>query len=186
MRYRAALRPAGRATDSRFAHRQQVIAGTALSAATFTEKRSGDAVTGGNAEFTRGPGDDLEHSPYRAARGDQIVGHRLGILRDTHDASVAGDENHVERNIGIVHPELDRLLLLEIEQHAAALGQLLAEHQAHGALGSIGSKLNRKGMHAGARDDIYGILAARGYRQHASQQGPDGYQQRSRERRPAV
>ena len=78
------------------------------------------------------------------------------------------DENHVERNIGIVHPELDRLLDLEIEQHAAALGQFLAEHQAHGALGSIRRKLNREGMHAAPCDDIDGVLAAGGYRPHGT------------------
>ena len=69
--------------------------------------------------------------------------------------------DHVERNIGIVHPEADRLLALEVEQHALAFRQLLAEHQAAGALGVIGCKLDGKGVDAGPSDDLKRALPGR-------------------------
>ena len=53
-----------------------------------------------------------------------------------------------------MHPELDRLFVVEIEQHAAAFGQLFAVHQPDRALGSIGGELDREGMHAGAGHDL--------------------------------
>ena len=71
------------------------------------------------------------------------------------------DEDHVERDVGVVHPEGDRLLALEIEQHAAAFRQFLAEHQAALALGVVGGELDRKGVHAGLADDLERRLAGR-------------------------
>jgi hypothetical protein len=57
-----------------------------------------------------------------------------------------------------VHPELDWLIFVEIEQHAAAFRQLLAIHQSDGALGSIGRELDCEGVHAGPGDDLDRLL----------------------------
>jgi len=46
-----------------------------------------------------------------------------------------------------VHPERDRLVALEVEQHALPVRQLLAEHQTAFALGIGGRKLDGKGVH---------------------------------------
>jgi hypothetical protein len=67
---------------------------------------------------------------------------------------------------------LDRLVLLEIEQHAAALGQLLAVHQAKRALSAVGRKLDRKGVHAGSRYDFDGVLPASSRHRHGCGESP--------------
>jgi hypothetical protein len=141
--------------DSPFAFGQQATAFD-LSA---TEKRPRDAIAGGNTEFARGAGDDLKHRPYRTSGRDQLVRHRFGIFRNAHHAPIAGDKNHVEGNIGVVHPELDRLVIVEIKQHAAPFRQLLAVHQADRALRAIGRKLNRERMHAGPGHNLDRVLS---------------------------
>ena len=84
-----------------------------------------------------------------AAGGNQAVRQRLGVLCDAHDAAVAANEDHVERDVGVVHPERDRLVVLEVEQHAVAFRQLLAEHQAALALRVVDRELDREGVDAG-------------------------------------
>ena len=126
--------------------------------AALAENRSRDTIAGRNTELAAGAGNHFEDGTDRAHGRDQIVGHRLGIFGDVHDAAVGGDEYHVERDIGVVHPELDLLLGLEIKQHAVALGQFLAKHQAERAVGRIGRKLHRDCMHARSRHDIDRVL----------------------------
>jgi hypothetical protein len=58
-----------------------------------------------------------------------------------------------------VHPELDRLVVVEIKQHAAPFRQFFAVHQADRALCGIGRKLNREGMHAGPAHDLDRVLS---------------------------
>ena len=86
----------------------------------------------------------------------------------------ASDENHIERDVGIAHPELHRLLGLKIEQHAVAFRQRLAEHQAARALGIVGGKLDREGMDAGTGHDLDGILRGRTGRRLSHRQRATG------------
>jgi len=57
----------------------------------------------------------------------------LSNMKDRGSVSVQfvrGDENHVEGDIGILHPHIDRQRHPEIEQHAGVGGQLFAALQA--------------------------------------------------------
>src|SRR3546814_17119829 len=54
-------------------------------------------------------------------------------LVDVEDRAVGLDEQHVERDERVAHPERGHLLLAEIEQHAGIRRHALAEHQATGA-----------------------------------------------------
>jgi hypothetical protein len=51
--------------------------------------------------------------------------------------------------------------MLEVEQHALAFRQLLAEHQAALAFGVIDRKLDGEGVDARRADDLDGILCGR-------------------------
>src|ERR1700683_2324773 len=62
----------------------------------------------------------------RSAGREEAIRFRLGALFDAHDPAVAANENHIQRDVGIVHPERDRLVMLEVEQHALAFRALLA------------------------------------------------------------
>ena len=118
------------------------------------ENRAFDVISRRNAEFARGTGDDFEHRTDRSAGRNEPIGERFGIFRDPHNAAVTGNEDHVERNVGVVHPEGDRLILLEVEQHAVPLGQFLAEHQTAGPLRFRGRKLDAECVHAALANNI--------------------------------
>src|ERR1700730_16172608 len=96
----------------------------------FAEDRADHPVARLDAELACRPGDHFQYRAHRSAGWDEAVRFRLGAVFDAHDPTVAANEDHVERDIGVVHPERDRLVMLEIEQHALAFRQLLAEHQA--------------------------------------------------------
>ena len=125
------------------------------------ENRTLDAIARRNAELSRGAGDHFEHRTYRAARGNKTVRHGLGVFGNMRDAAIASDKDHVEGDVGVVHPEGDRLIALEIEQHALTLRQFLAEHQTAFALFVIGGKFDGEGMNAGLADDLEGCLPGR-------------------------
>jgi hypothetical protein len=59
-----------------------------------------------------------------------------------------------------VHPELDWLLFVKIEQHAMTFRQFLAVHQTHRPLGGIGRKLDGEGMDPGPGHDLDRVLPA--------------------------
>ena len=56
---------------------------------------------------------------------------------DVFHRAVAGDEHHVERDQRVLHPEADRRLLVEVEQHAVVGAELFAEHQSARAFGIV-------------------------------------------------
>ena len=99
------------------------------------------------------------------------------------NAAVAADKDHVERDVGVVHPEGYRPVLLEIEQHAVAVRQLLAEHEAAGALVLVGGKFDREGVDAALADDLDGRLAG-SLRRRSSDDGDHGNGGEQRGRRP--
>ncbi len=59
---------------------------------------------------------------------------RRRVLLDKDDLSVRADEDHVERDVGVFHPELERLRLLEQKQHAVPRLKRLAIHETARAL----------------------------------------------------
>ena len=150
---------------------------------TAAEDRAGHAVAGRDAVLARGAGDHLKHGAHRATGGDEAVRERLGTFGDAQDVAVAGDEDHVERDVGVVHPEGHRPVLLEIEQHAVAVRQLLAEHEAAGALVLVGGKFDCEGVDAALADDLDGRLAGSLHRR-SGDDGDHGNGGEQRGRRP--
>src|SRR5262245_58989057 len=102
-------------------------AATSLPAA--AEDRVPHPVARRDAELLGGAADDCEHRAHRPAGGHERFRERHRVLGDAQDAPVAADEDHVERDIGVLHPEAGRLFLMEVEQHALPFRQLAAEHE---------------------------------------------------------
>src|SRR5712691_4032899 len=97
---------------------------------TPAEDRMRDPVARRDAELPGGTGDHFEHGARGAARGHQPLRQGLGVFRDPQDAAVGADEDHVERDERVLHPEGEFLVDFEVEQHALAFRQRAAEHQA--------------------------------------------------------
>src|SRR5262249_11620954 len=87
-----------------------------------------DPRAGPDAWLLGGAADPFQHRRHGGSRRDDLRRFRLGVLGDPRDAAVGVDEDHVERDQRVLHPHGHRHVLLEIEQHAAAFRQLLAEH----------------------------------------------------------
>src|SRR5665647_1402300 len=130
-------------------------------------------VARGDAELARGSRDDFQDATDRAARRDDARRKRLGILDNAQDSAVGADKDHVEGDVGILHPEADFLLVLEVEQHALPLGQFLPVHQTLRALGVVLGDLDRKGMHAGLAGDLKRPLVGRPRRPGGDEQADD-------------
>ena len=82
-----------------------------------------DAEPGGDA------GVHLEHCDHRLGRTDDGGGARRGIAMDVGNTAIARNEQHVEGQEGVAHPERRDILFTEQEQHAGIFGQGVAEHQ---------------------------------------------------------
>ncbi len=106
-------------------------------------------IAGNDAELSGRARHHFEHRAHRPAGVNQRLRMRYGILGDPVDAPVATDEDHVERDIGILHPEACRLLALEIEQHALSFRQLSPEHQSLRLLFRSDRHLDGKHMNTG-------------------------------------
>ena len=76
---------------------------------------------------------------------------RLGVLLDVDDVPVGPDEDHVERDVRVLHPELQPLRMIEQEDHAAARRQRLPIHEAVLPLGVGARDLDLDVLLAGAR-----------------------------------
>src|SRR5215813_6324910 len=94
-----------------------------------------DAIPRPNAKLTRCSTNNFKHRADRAARWNEPRRQRLSVLRNAKDTAVAADKDHVERDIGILHPETDFLFAVEVEQHSLPLGQFLSVHQPFRPLG---------------------------------------------------
>src|SRR5215471_12354721 len=81
-------------------------AATSLSA--VAEDRVPHPVARRDAELLGGAADHFAHRP---TGGHERFRKRHRVLGDAQDAPVAADEDHVERDIGVLHPEAGRLFL---------------------------------------------------------------------------
>ena len=79
-----------------------------------------DGVEGGGGRGVNG----------QVRRGLVLGPHGLNV----HDDLVGVNEDYVQRDEGVLHPEAESLLPLKDEDHAAVAPQALAAHQPHGAL----------------------------------------------------
>ena len=72
----------------------------------------------------------------------------LGIVRNLADRAVFANEQHIERDKGILHPHGDWRLNGKIKQHAAIARQIAPKHQAARALFHRPHDLDLKGFRA--------------------------------------
>src|SRR5829696_7349909 len=70
------------------------------------------------------------------------------------NAAVPADENHVKRNVSVLHPEAELLVALEIEQHPLPLREGAAVHQAARLLVGGERQLYRESMYATLAGDL--------------------------------
>src|SRR3954447_15425695 len=82
-----------------------------------------------DAEFACSAGDHLEHRAYRAIRRDPRFGKRDRVLGDLRYAAITVNEDHIQRDIGVPHPEFTNALIAEVEEHPLSLRQFAPEHE---------------------------------------------------------
>src|SRR5580658_686173 len=75
-------------------------------------------------------GVDLEYPSRGAAYAPRRVVERWGVFHDAHNQAIVVDEQEVERNTRVVHPELVIVAKAQVEEHPSILGHALAKHQA--------------------------------------------------------
>src|SRR5262245_53137480 len=119
-RYQTALCPAG--------HRRSIHASVwcGKQPSAGIEDWRGDAVADRDAKFLRCPANNFKDGTDGSVRRDKPRRQGLGVLGSAQDAAVTADENHVEWNVGILHPEADFLVPLEVKQHSPPFRQFLA------------------------------------------------------------
>ena len=93
------------------------------------EQRVAHPVTGLDAEPLRGAAGELQHRRHRPPGTDHAVRHRLGAGLDAVNDAVGAYKEHVERDVGVVHPHAELARLVVVKQHALVVGQLGAKHQ---------------------------------------------------------
>src|SRR5579863_1843690 len=104
---------------------------------------------------------DLEDRVNRPPGRDLPLRQRLRVGGDIHHHALARNEDHVQRDVGVLHPEGDWPLFLEVEQHAAIRGHVTAEHQAALAARFVVDDLDGEAMLAAGGDDFELVEALR-------------------------
>ena len=101
----------------------------------------------------RAPALDLQHRGHRLRDRDRRLGHRHRVGGDAGDGAVRTDEDHVERDQGVAHPEAGRARRIEREEHARVRRQAAAVHQPLRLLLGRARDLHREAMRARAAVD---------------------------------
>lgn len=96
----------------------------------------------------------LDHRPSRTIRGDRAFGQRLGVVRDGGDDALTIDENHIERDIGVLHPHGDRAVFAKGEQHPAIFRHVAAKHQPARLLFGRAHDFYAESIDPGFRDEL--------------------------------
>ena len=99
----------------------------------------------------------FQHGEGGGAGGDGALRHGLRIGGHAGDSPVAADEDHVEGDIGVLHPHEHGLFGLEIEQHAPVGGHEAAEHEAARALLIRAHDLDGERVTAAGGHDLKGL-----------------------------
>jgi predicted transposase YbfD/YdcC len=120
----------------------------------LVEQRMADAIADPQADTGRRPGVDFENTVGGSARGDNFFRQGVGIFGEADHLAGAADENHIERQISVLHPHRHRPLGREVEQHATLLRKKPAEHQAAFALRPAAHDFHGKFMGSAGGDDL--------------------------------
>src|SRR5882672_6573381 len=94
------------------------------------ECRMHDALTGTDTQTPGLTTCDLQHRERGFVAANDVERMRRCVLDDLLNAAARVDENHIERDVGVLHPHVDWLRLLVHEQHAAQIRQRAHEHEA--------------------------------------------------------
>jgi len=107
-----------------------------------------------DAELGGAPAADLKHHGDGFARRQRTLVERLR-MRDAHDRSVASDEDDIQRDQGVLHPEGHVLRWIVRKDHSPVAGKRLHEHQAAflllGGRGDLHNELMRRGTASDAQ-----------------------------------
>ena len=95
--------------------------------------------------------------PDGTSRSDK----RLGVFGNPQDAAVVADKDHVERNVGVVHPERDRLIALENRTACRARPAIPCETSGRASARRRWSQVQRESMNSGLADDLKSRLRRR-------------------------
>src|SRR5579871_2355275 len=112
------------------------------------EQRVGYPIAGRDPVFLGCTTDYFEHALGQPSRRDDPGRERLRVLRNSQDPAIGPDEDHVERDVGVLHPHRHLLLRGKIEQHTLPLGKLLPVHQPGSLFFFRGRYLDREDVHA--------------------------------------
>ena len=83
-----------------------------------------------DAQFRRPAAAQLKDGGDRDAGGDRLAGIGGGVRLQESDAAVGVDEQHVEWNQRVLHPEAGGTRRVHREQHAGVRGDRFPEHEA--------------------------------------------------------
>src|SRR5262249_12719967 len=143
---RAAFAPDCRSTCRAGNHRRATLA--------RAKDRMCHAVAGRDAKLLRRAGVHFEHRAHGATGRNERFGQRHGGLCDAQDSPIPANEDYVEGDIGVFHPEASRLFLVEVEQHTLAFWEFAPVHESLGLLRGRGRQLYREHMHAPLTGDL--------------------------------
>lgn len=137
----------------------------------------GDGVTRPDAQLGGPACGNFEHGGNRFIGADRCQRIGYGIGSDRFDRSVPADEDDIERNHGILHPETRDAIFGERENHALVGRQLRPEHQTLGLLRAARRQFHDKSMGCfGCPNAERNLLEASfGLRQFAVQAGCCGF-----------
>jgi hypothetical protein len=146
-----------------------------------------DLVADGQPHLRRRARVQLDDAGRRAAGGDRALGERLGVAGDRDHLSVLADEDHVERDVGVLHPHVDDVVPAEVEQHAPVVGHVAPVHQALAVFGRRAHRLDRELVHARARHegDLFEFRRC-GRRLHDGNENGDERQHEGTEHGPTI
>src|SRR5690606_15515990 len=82
-----------------------------------------------DAVLANPPRVDLEHVPGRARNAARAIVQYRDLFLDAEHGAIQGEEEHVERDAGVAHPERAHALIGPREEHARALRQLRPVHE---------------------------------------------------------
>src|SRR5215831_13495927 len=99
-------------------------------------------------------GNHVAHRAHGATGRNERFGQRHGVLCDAQDSPIPANEDYVEGDIGVFHPEASRLFLVEVEQHTLAFWEFAPVHESLGLLRGRGRQLYREHMHAPLTGDL--------------------------------
>lgn len=107
----------------------------------------GDGVARPDTEFSGAARRNFQYSGNRLVRPNRVERIGRGIGSDRFDCSVAPDEDDIQRDHRILHPETRDPVLWKRENHALVGRHFGPEHQAPGLLGAGFCHFDDKVMH---------------------------------------